>query len=335
MTVLGIAHAGPDPLIDSLIESIAHSAADIGLATRRVEQPEDERSVDVLLVVGFPRSYASLLDAPRSARRIAWFGEPLPRSLIGDQAGSAAPAAVGRGLRLMKRSVGPITRRLLPGPLGRVREAAAIAEERASNLADAIWCSRLVDRVVVTSRDRARTLADHSVDAATVPFGYHPAAAGPLVAPAREGRDVAVVVVGAGTEERRLRRGRVLSAIAPELDSLGTVVRLDGVWGADRDAVMRRARVVVDIQRVPGNFTGIRFLIAMAAGAVIVAEPLDDPHPFVPGRDHIEAPAGEIADTVAAILADEAHRRAIAENGQALLAGDLSMRASLERVLAA
>ena len=336
MTVLGLAYAGPDPLIDSLIASIEPSAAEIGLTTRRVERPEDERSVDVLLVVGFPRSYAALLDAPRSARRIAWFGEPLPRSAAGDGVdGSKAASAVGRGLRLMKRSVGPITRRRLPGPLGRIRESAAIAEERTSNLADAVWCSRLVDRVVVTSRDRARTLADQSVAAATVPFGYHPSVAGPLVAPACEGRDVAVVVVGGGTDERRLRRGRVLAAIGPDLESLGTVVRLDGVWGRERDAVLRRTRVVVDVQRVPGNFTGLRFLIAMAAGAVVVSEPLDDPYPFVPGRDHIEAPAGQIAGAVAAVLADEAYRRAIAESGQALLGGDLSMRTSLERVLAA
>jgi hypothetical protein len=336
MTVLGLAWAGPDPLTDGLLVAIERSAADIGLITCRVSRPEDERSVDVLLAVGFPRSYAAFLDAPRSARRIAWFGEPLPRLPSDDAAGMRrSRRAMGVALRLAKTGLGPITRRSLPGPLGRLRESAAIAEERASNLADALWCSRSVDLVVVTSRDRARTLAGHAIDAAVIPFGYHAAAAGPLVAPDREGRDISVVVVGSGTGEPRLRRGRVLGAITPALEAMGSLVRLDGVWGPERDAVLQRARVVLDIQRVPGNFTGLRFLTAMAAGAVLVTEPLDDPHPFVPGVDHVEARANEIPGAIAAVLADEPVRVAIAEAGQARLIGDLSMRTALERVLAA
>ncbi len=335
MTVLGLACAGPDPLIDGLLESIERSAEDAGMTVRRVSRPDEERSVDVLVVVGFPRSYAAILDGPRSARRIAWFGEPLPRTSIGDGRQPGSRGAVGAGLRLVKRSVGPVTRRTLPGPFGRLREATAIAEERATNLADAIWCSRSVDVLVVTSRDRARTLAQHSIDAAVVPFGYHTAGAGPIVAPDHDGRDIAVAVVGSGMTERRLRRGRVLTAMAPDLEALGPVVRLEGVWGTDRDAILRRARVVLDIQRVPGNFTGLRFLTAMAAGAVMVTEPLDDPHPFIPGVDHIEAPTDKIVAAVATLLADEKNRRAIAEAGQARLTADLSMRVALERVLAA
>jgi hypothetical protein len=336
VTVLGLARREGDPLTDGLLESIERSAAEVGMTTRRIARPEEERSVDILLVVGFPRSYAAFLEAPRSARRIAWFGEPLPRPGTGRVLGvPGSRTAIGAGLRAMKRSIGPITRRSLPGPLGCMREAAAIVQERAANLEDAIWCSRSVDLVAVTSRDRARTLAEHSIDAVVVPFGYHPAGAGPLVAPGRVGRDISVVVVGSGLGEPWRRRGRVLAAIAPALEALGAVVHLEGVWGAERDAILRRTRVVLDIHRVPGNFTSLRFLTTMAAGAVLVTEPVDDPHPFVPGVDHIEAPAEEMVGVVGAVLADEPGRRAIAEAGQARLTGELSMRTALERLLAA
>jgi hypothetical protein len=336
VTVLGLATVGPDPLIDGLLDSIERAATDLGVASRRIGRPVDERSVDILLIVGFPRSYASFLDAPRAARRIAWFGEPLPRVSDRDQVSfGQSSRAVGTTLGLLKHGIGPLTRRALPGRLGRLREAAAIAEERSANLADAIWCSGLVDLVVVTSRDRARILGEHAVATRAIPFGYHPAGAGPIVPPDTSPRDVPIVVIGSGIDERRLRRGRVMAEVAPSLQVHGAMVRLDRAWGVERDAILRRTKVVLDVQRVPGNFTGLRFLTTIAAGAVLVTEPLDDPFPFVPGTDHLEAATSDLGATIAGILADEPRRRAIARAGQARLMSDLSMRASLERVLAA
>jgi hypothetical protein len=116
---------------------------------------------------------------------------------------------------------------------------------------------------------------------------------------------------------------------------VGSVVSLEGVWGAERNAILSRTKVVLDIQRIPGNFTGLRFLTSMAAGAVLVAEPIDDPHPFVPGVDHLEAPEGALAEVVASVVADQERWLEIASAGQARLTGELSMRASLEQVLAA
>jgi hypothetical protein len=132
---------------------------------------------------------------------------------------------------------------------------------------------------------------------------------------------------------RHLRRGRLFEDLLPALKALGPVAILDGVWGPERDAILGRSRTVVDIHRVPGNFTGLRFLTAFAAGAVLVTEPLDDPYPFVAGRDHIEAPADRLVDEVAALLDDEPARRTMAAVAQERLRGELSMRAILERVL--
>ena len=66
-----------------------------------------------------------------------------------------------------------------------------------------------------------------------------------------------------------------------------------------------------------------------------MTDTIDDPFPFEPGVDHVEAPVDGLVAAIADLLDDEPRRRAMVEAGQARLLGDLSMRCSLERVLAA
>jgi hypothetical protein len=212
------------------------------------------------------------------------------------------------------------------------REAAAIDHERVSNLAMARWCRERGARIVVTSRDRGASLDAAGIPATVVPFGYHPRHAGPLTPP-DTARDIAVVVVGTGLNQTRLRRGRILARLRPELQGFGEIVEIDGRWGEERDAILRRARVVLDIQRVPGNFTGLRWLLAAAAGCVYVGEPMDDPAPFRVGRDLVQAPIETVIPAIARLLGDEPSRRSIAIEAQALLSGELAMRHCLGRVL--
>jgi hypothetical protein len=218
-----------------------------------------------------------------------------------------------------------------PGRLGALREIPTIENERLDNLRLVRWCADNGARIVVTSQDRRASLAAAGIPATTVPFGYHPSHAGPLMSPDSP-RDIAVVIVGTYLHSNR-RRGRILARLRPALQRLGPVIEIEGRWGDDRDAMLRRARVVLDIQRVPGNFTGLRWLLAAAAGAVYVVEPMDDPAPFRVGVDHIEAPTESLIDEVARLLEDEPRRRSIASQSQAMLLGELAMHRSLARVL--
>jgi hypothetical protein len=336
VTVLGLADAGRDPLTDGILDGIQSAAAELGHEARLVSSPRDEASVDVLITVGAPRSYAAFLDEPPKARRIAWFGEPLPRPGIARRTTSPATGSRTKtaAFRAARAIAGPVTRQELPGPIGRWRERAGFAHEQLSNLNDAVWCGSRVDRVVVTSRDRGSVLREHGLEPEVVPFGYDAATYGPLTPPEGSNSDIAVAVIGSGIEMSRLRRGRVLQRLAPSLRKLGKVEFLDGVWGADRAALLRRTRCVLDISRIPGNFVGLRFILALSAGCAPVTEPLDDPHPFRPGVDHAVAPVDEIVDTIARLLANEPARSQMVCAGQELLRNELSMRRSLERVLA-
>jgi hypothetical protein len=346
---IGIARSGPDRLVDALIASIATVLQDQGRHVRILEDPRMEREVDTLMLIGFPAAYRHFLGAPRHAERIAWFGEPLPRTgpaSFRDESGETrhpwppmmrrAMDRVAQGSMSIARAAGRLAPGMLAdGFLGPTREAAAIEHERWANLRDAQWCSMHVDHVVTTSNDRATALSERGIRVATIPFGYHPHLAGPMRAPASGHRDLGIAVLGSGWMSSRRRRGKQLAAIAGRLEPHQQPVVVDRSWGADRDALLGRSRVLLDIHRVPGNFTGIRLIIGLAAGLAVVTEPMDDPSPFVPGVHFVEAPVDRLAHTALALLADEPERQRIVEAGQALLAGQVSMRHSVGLVLPA
>ena len=98
--------------------------------------------------------------------------------------------------------------------------------------------------------------------------------------------------------------------------------------------MLRRSRVVINVGRTPGNYVGVRLVLAIAAGAVVVSEPMTDPFPFIAGTHFVEAPLDGILEAALALSADEPRRRRIAEAGQALLTGELTMARCLARVLA-
>jgi Glycosyl transferases group 1 len=329
---IGLARGARDPLTLSLIDAIRAAADDCGHLTRDVELGVDEQPVDVLLAVGLPRYYEAGLRRSRVGdRTIAWFGEPLPRS-----------ASEGARLRLDRRFVGAALqavhrplRRLrgvpLPGWLATARAAAYIESERHANLEAAQRVSRLVDLVVATSHDAGDAFRRCGISARVVPFGYHERFAGALVAPGTP-RDIDVVSLGTGFDWPS-RRARGTRRTFERLGPTVSVANLGRIWGEERRALLSRTRVLLDVHRVPGNFGGLRLLLALAAGAVVATEPLDDPRPFVPGFHYLEAPLPDLPATIRDLLADEPKRQRMVEAGQEFVSTELTMRRSLTAVL--
>jgi hypothetical protein len=332
--LIGIAAGATDELTLSLIAAVRAAAEDSGYRTLAVNAGDGHERLDALIAVGLPQYYEAVLDEREpGTRAIAWFGEPLPRTASLD--GSVSPAArrlVGRTLGLVHRPLRPFRALPLPRPLAAVRAAAYIERERQENLDAARRSSGLVDLLVTTSHDRKTALDRHGVDARVVPFGYHERFAGPLV-PASAGRELDVVSIGSGMDWAS-RRSRGTEATVRALGTRLRVARPDRAWGEQRHALLRTARVLLDVHRVPGNFVGLRLLLALAAGAVLVTEPLDDPRPFVPGVHYVEAPLSQLPAAIEAVLADEPLRRRIVDAGQTFVSTDLTMRRSLAAVLA-
>jgi Glycosyl transferases group 1 len=331
---IGVAGGATDELTVSLTAAVRAAAEDSGYRTRVVDGPDAAGQVDVLLAVGLPQYYETILARKGpGTRAISWFGEPLPA--VASPGAPVPPAArrlVGRGLRLAHRPLRPLRAVPLPRPLAAARAAAYIERERQANLQAAGRSSGLVDLVVTTSHDRQAVLEQHGVAARVVPFGYHERFAGPLVGSGSD-RDIDLISIGSGLDWAS-RRARGTDATLEALRTGVRVAKPARAWGEERHALLSRTRIMLDIHRVPGNFVGLRLLLALAAGVALVTEPLDDPRPFVPGLHYVEAPLAELPGAIEGLIADEAARRRIVDAGQAFITSDLTMARSLAAVLA-
>lgn len=321
----------PDPLFADLIDAVRATALDLGIELHDVRTPADADGLDRLLLLGYPGRYRGFLGprAPAAAPpRIIWTGEPLPAA----PTGSGRVSRASRALRVA-RPIGAGLRRLpLPAMIDRRRVAVASDRLTRANLDDLAMAAAGGAAIVVTSGDRGTLLAACGLHATVVPFGYHERHAGVLTPAGHGPRDVPLLILG--SRAAHTRRARMVDDMQRIGASVGLQV-VEGVWGEERAELLRRTRVLVDVQRIPGNFVGIRLLLAIAAGAALVTEPMTDPSPFIPGVHYLEAPADRLLDVATELAADDRRRAAIVDAGQALLRDTLTMRSSLERVLAA
>lgn len=326
---LGIA-LGPtaDRLTTELVEAAMAAASELGVDARLVRRGEEQTGLGALIGIGHQGSFLSLFASPASCRRIIWVGELL--QLDGDaRGGVAARVARARAWNCLRFPLRPLMRVPLPGPLARARASATLEREWAQNLRETSALARRVDRVVVTSRDRREALARHGIAASAVPFGYSEVVAGPIAPPGRGERDLPIVTIAKLDSRTAGRR----SVVGEWRDQEPRLRVLDDVWGSERNALLRRSKVVLNVSRRPGDFVGWRLVLALATGSVVVTEPLVDPFPFVAGEHFVEAPLDGLLDAARGLIADEPTRRRIAEAGQALLTGELRMARCLSRAI--
>ncbi len=320
-----------DPLFSALVTGVQAAARDLGLDPVDVRGPDDEIGLDRVLLIGRPARHLQLLGTPSSVPRTVWTGEPLPVDAVPSSHRSAGTRAGARRPRRQPSRLGRWFRRVpLGGAPARWRAEVLAGRLVRTNLAELRWATDRGADIVVTSHDRAEILAGHGLASRVVPFGYHRAFAGLLTPGDTDGRDVPLASLGATS--RHLRRGRMLDRFAADRGG-PPLLRLDGVWGDERAAILRRSRVLVDVHRVPGTFIGIRLVLALAAGVAVVTEPMPDARPFETGVTHLEVPADELLDAARGLVADEGRRRGIVASGQALLADRLQLTASVRAII--
>ncbi|HUG97799.1 MAG TPA: hypothetical protein VMQ83_01315 [Gammaproteobacteria bacterium] len=325
---LGLADEDQQGTLREIAMAALAAAGEIGVAARVVRTAADEAAVDTLLLIGFPRIAPNMLARPKAARRILWLEEPLP---------PAGDGRLRRGLRRATppvRVVDPLHSLASRAGLGSItrewRETAAIERERLRTLASLRSARSAFDEYVVTTETHRRSLAAEGLTSRVVHLGYHPLWAGRLVE-ADAPRDVALLSFGQ-VHPRTRREGahaRLAAGLPPEM-----TLRVErNAYGDERAALLNRTRIVVDIQRVPGNFASIRMMLAAAAGAAYVSEPIDDAGPWISGLHYLSSPLDEMPSLLGALLADEQRRRTLVAESQRLITEKLSLTDALRAIL--
>ncbi len=179
------------------------------------------------------------------------------------------------------------------------------------------WCGRELIDLLSRSRvadysplniDRLEELGVHG--AALLEVGHHPSLE--RIDPLRGNEDIDVLFYGSLND----RRSRVLE----QLQHAGAAVHhAFGVYGAERDALIARSRIVLNVHHFNARvFEIVRVSYLLANGCFVVSETGDDQHLESPFADGVAfAPYEDLAETCLAFLANPSARTSVAERGRA------------------
>jgi hypothetical protein len=313
---------------------------------------------DVLMLIGSPRhfvKYPRLLAGGRREQRpvtALWLLEPLPPPLLTEQ-------AEGPGMRLANSDLhrlSPLGRRLLhllPFQSRVRRRARSIhaarfkqelsglgvkdcepvtPRELAGVMCEYRWFREYYSRqwcdfVFASTPPRCEFLRRRGVAAAFVPMGYDPA----------WGRDLGlerdIDVLFLGNTDKTARSGP-LRIVQEDLASRGIALRTvtKNCFAEERTRLLNRARIFLDVPRLPWDMPLIRLLMGMGCGALVASSWTGDPAPFA--REHlVQADTGRLAEAIVHYLECEGQRRSIVTSAFEFVTRELTLERSVSMML--
>ena len=106
------------------------------------------------------------------------------------------------------------------------------------------------------------------------------------------------------------------------------------VFGQERIKLLNRTKIVLNLARTAYDDNTLRLFLAMPNKALVISEPLfAHGSGLVPGEHYVEAPLGQIPETVRHYLNHAAERRAIVARAYAKTTHELSMRRTVGAIM--
>ena len=239
---------------------------------------------------------------------LIWHSEPLPLP-------AAAPFTPER---LSLREVAKIL----------LRDARATDPHTNARVLRRMHAHRLFDLLVVTTPSRQAFLAEQQIQAEMVPLGYH-------VSHGRDlgiARDIDVLFLGDLKVPRRRRLLARLESCGLRVERAGSWFSRDS-WGEARTRLLNRTRILLNLQRFPGELAGLRMILGMANKALVVSEPIFMAGPYVEGIHWIASEIERMPEVVASYLAAAERRQPIVDAAYALITQRMTLTRSAARVI--
>jgi len=277
------------------------------------ENDAEWQNADLLWFQGnanwFPRACRRLERmGTRRPRVVIWHSEPLP----------PRPGSGWQSSRLHLREIAKIVLR---------HKNATDPYTNAARLKK-LWKVGLPDVLAISSRSRQGFLASCGIESYFVPLGCYGESHGKLL---DLQRDIDCLFLGTMQVPRRRRLIAHLRRVGIKVQTKGSWHDSD-TWGENRTLLLNRTKILLSLQRYPGEFTGMRMLLGMSNGAMIISEPIDQPDPYIPGRHYVEATAEQMPSVIRFYLEHPDERTRIAAEGGRLMK-ELTMQASVRRIL--
>ena len=350
----------PLGLYPDLGSMLAEAFRELGLEpTVRHRVHPEALDADVLLMGGLCRHIDDLPALLRQRKgkspvTILWQLEPLPppqMSAHGESVGTRMAkwdwAGLPRTRRLLLQPFIPFRTKLLRGLhrwLARSYAAEVLRspdqqgwleyypENHFAAMAEWQWIKTAraagwVDHCFATVQTRVQFLRSRGLNADLIPFGYHPK----WGRDRRMTRDIDVLFLGRLGHGPRETNVNWLQA---ELQRRGRLLTwAQRAFGDAREELLSRTKIMLSLLRVPHDEAGMRVLIGLAGGALVVSEACADAGEFVPGKHYVTAPLRDIPSVVEYYLDHERERRTIAAEGHRFATEELTLPQVLRRML--
>ena len=149
-----------------------------------------------------------------------------------------------------------------------------------------------------------------------------------------EVRDLDVVFLGS---LYRTKRKRLLERVRATLSHSGfalSVVDKD-CYGPQRNDLLNRAKIVLDIVKYPTELQSFRMLMSTCCGALLVSNCPGDSQPYIAGEHFVRTTDEALPGSLLEYLRDAEARQAIVRNAQAFVRYKLSVQSTVRRLFSA
>jgi len=185
-----------------------------------------------------------------------------------------------------------------------------------------------LDHIFCSIPAREQFLQSRGISAHYAPLGYHPIMGRRL----KRQRDIEAVFIG---NMKNCRRRGVVEDLRKKLDSKGITLHNAErpCFGAERTVLLNRAAISLNVPMVPWETTGLRFLMSMACGAMVISEEIEDPTPYTPGVHFVQVGVSDIPDAMEYYLDNHEERNRIVDAAYNYITRELTMENSIMKIL--